>query len=148
VPNARYVVFCLDKDCVKQLGAAGVKAEYLQAVDDGWRAVKTWFGVAKFLGALELLERGEHAIVTDGDFVLRKDVTKLLRYEHDIEMQGGIFKDDELWRHFYEPKAYNSVLCIGLFFDAAYSFQRCVSARVPAPEEGPSSQGLGSEALQ
>ena len=114
VPGARHLIWCLDKEgCLPPLRGAGLNAEYLASVDDGWRTVKTWFGVAKFIGALELIERGEHVIVTDGDFVVRKDVTNLLHHTHDIEMQGGIFKDADLWRHFYSPKAYNSVLCIG-----------------------------------
>lgn len=113
VPEARYLIWCLDKPCARRLQKRGYTAEYLSEIDDGWRGVQTWYGVAKFLGALTLLKRGEHVIVTDGDFVLRKNVLNLLTGEHDIEMQGGLRLDADLWKHFYDKSAYDSVLCIG-----------------------------------
>jgi len=113
IPRARYIIFCLDQACEPLLQSKGYHAEYLREVDDGWRDVRTWYGVAKFLGALKLLERGEHIIVSDADFVVRQNVLELLNGQHDIEMQGGLWTDKDLWNHFYDKSAYNSVLCIG-----------------------------------
>lgn len=114
VLNSRHVIWCLDRGgCVEQLKAAGFHAKYLSSIDNGWRSVKSWVGVAKFIGALVLLQKGEHVIVTDADFVVRKDVTELLNGRHDIEMQGGLVSDADLWKHFYDTKAYRHVLCIG-----------------------------------
>ena len=117
VPGARYNIFCLDHDCVQLLRSKGYQAEYLTEVDyNGLREVRTWYGVAKFVAALRLLERGEHIVVTDADFVVRKNVLELLTQRFDIEMQGGLWSDRDLWKHFYDPSAYDSVLCIGFMY--------------------------------
>ena len=110
IPGVDYRIVCLDPRCVDVLSATyHTVLENVTAGSDG-NLIKD----AALTVALKYLEQGRHVVLTDGDFVVRKDVNALLSPGvYDIEVQGDIWTPEDLITQFFDLKAYQAVLNIG-----------------------------------
>jgi len=107
IPHVRYTIFALDARTYDQLHAGGYVVERVPDSTIGGGPCR--FCMVKFRIALDLVLRGEHAVIGDSDLFFLKDPTPLLPWTEDIttqcdcRTQGSLYRDD----------TYTAVLNIG-----------------------------------